>query len=354
MTQEELMQKIADFMSPPTRTANVEDETSALQPQTYDQRLPEYTPPIAKPTGIDPNAVNTPENWDQYRAFHDQMMRNIQNDPNFLMSDYLPGGNRYTNINAKSREETLRLSRLADALNNQYFISPRTGSTLRGGLRGQGVVGEQVQYGSLYRMPFETEEMRQMERMRDYERAVRGRDIGRQATALDIQTIEQQRAQYEEYLRTVRKLNEEQVRQHMEMFDYQMGYSKAIRDAMIQRANLAFELHLSRIGIPTQQAHLLNRLIGRYPTLAVPISNLFGAGDIPSPMNAAWYRAQARRYRDDEAAGLSEEEIMANQLQSMIQDIGTLVGEGTNAAAIQLREAVPAMQRALDNLRGKN
>ena len=183
------------------------------------------------------------------------------------------------NVSDMTPEETLRNSRLADALNNRYYRSGQHINSMMA-TEGGGESGSLANYGSLYQMPIETEEMRQQQRNRQYEALAQGRRINRQQDMTDMQ-LEHERDEYQRYLKNILHLDDEQIRRYMDRYDYNVEWYRKNRDQQFERAFMAYQ----RIGIPTEQANLLWRVSGGNNTRLQYFAYLMGisAGG-PTPM----------------------------------------------------------------------
>lgn len=236
------------------------------------------------------------------------MYERAAKDPNIHMQDYLPGGNQYSNINAKSRSETLRLSRLADALNNRYYRSPRaTGNYSR--TFGGGVTGEGPSQGQLYQMPVVTEESREMGRQGQYEGMQRSAELARQQGAMDLA----------------------------------LEYEKMRQQAAFQRTQSAFERELTNIQIPSRQAKIIADLaVGKWP-LAQLLAGLFGGTSAPTPQQIYYQKELGNIAERGEAAGLSNEQIYG-------QISGAVVKLGAAGIAQQFNLAPEAAKNVYDQL----
>lgn len=207
-------------------------------------------------------------------------------DPNIHMQDYLPGGNAYSNINARSRGTTLRLSRLADALNARYYRTPRdTGSYSR--TFGGGTAGAETDQGQLYKMPVETEEMREMARQGQYEGLQRTAELARQQGAMDLA----------------------------------LEYEKLKQQAAFQRTQSAFESELKSINIPSRQAQIVSSLaVGNWP-LAQLLAAMFGGTSAPTPQQTVYWQDIGNLVEQGQKAGLTNEQIYG-QMSAKIVKMG--------------------------------
>jgi len=150
---------------------------------------------------------------------------------------------RNPNVNDATYRQTLKYSRLADKMNNRYFLRPpdTIGTGIGGQVTGgtQGVTGQQA---SLYRMPIETEEMRQMQRLREYEALARGRQIGRTEDFRD------------QSQRLTLAMNLEKLRRSSELANelvYQMVQAPYRQELM--RSEREFIAELEGLRLPSEQ-----------------------------------------------------------------------------------------------------
>lgn len=104
---------------------------------------------------------------------------------NARINDNIARGSKGENANNRSFETTLRYSRLADALNNRVHTRGLRGTTGLVSAFGSGLANTS-QRAELYQMPkIETEEMRQMNTIRDLSKDQSGRQINRQQNYRD-------------------------------------------------------------------------------------------------------------------------------------------------------------------------
>lgn len=104
---------------------------------------------------------------------------------NARINDNIARGSKGENANNRNFETTLRYSRLADALNNRVHTRGLRGTTGLVSAFGSGLANTS-QRAELYQMPkIETEEMRQMNTIRDLSKDQSGRQINRQQNYRD-------------------------------------------------------------------------------------------------------------------------------------------------------------------------
>lgn len=104
---------------------------------------------------------------------------------NARINDNIARGSKGENANNRNFETTLRYSRLADALNNRVHTRGLRGTTGLVSAFGSGLANTS-QRAELYQMPkIETEEMRQMNTIRDLSEDQSGRQINRQQNYRD-------------------------------------------------------------------------------------------------------------------------------------------------------------------------
>jgi hypothetical protein len=121
------------------------------------------------------------------------MLNKLQYEPNnrnFAATDLSRGG-KYPNLNNRSANETLRLQRMVDRINNRVYLKPgQTGLRIYG--RGTSV-DRAATLPEVYQMPkIETEDTRQMTAMRGWEDAVRKAEIARQQGWQDVELTMQE------------------------------------------------------------------------------------------------------------------------------------------------------------------
>jgi hypothetical protein len=155
---------------------------------------------------------------------------------------------REPGVNDASHKDTLRYSRLVDALNNKRFITPG-----QAGVRSAYAVGgrtgrsDSIDFGDVYKMDgIETAESRAQKRAEGYEAKQKGREIDRR------ESVKDQGPEFERLLQMARlaqagNLNTEELRQRGELYDAQIA----------NRYNLPFELmrdrYATQLGMSTQE-----------------------------------------------------------------------------------------------------
>jgi len=280
-TIQEIQQSIVNLLRTPSQRTSTEAQVQT--DSGISSAIPGYNESIASAEGLDEAAMK--DYYDNYNRIYQERMKEAQENPWMHIDEYLPGKHPFT---GKTHEETTRLSRLADALNNQYFRRPGAISSVGYG-RGGKTIGQGGDAGQLYQAPVETEEMREMQRSRQLELQQRQRELARQQGLMDI-PLDQQRMIYQQQLERSGKYNAEQLRRAMELWDWQHGYSVMARQAQFARTQLAFE----RINIPREQAQILTGLAQANPVLGNLYAQLLGnAAGVPDMKQMAWLNRQA-------------------------------------------------------------
>lgn len=285
--------------------------------------------------GIDAKDVAENPYLDNLNAWENLVKERAKVNPFYHRDEYIPGGSVATNINMKNREDTLKYSRLADALNNQYFRSPQIGSTLQGGIMGQGVVGQHANFGELYKTPFETEEMRQMQRARELEKLMKERELGRQQASMD-RDLEQEKAEYMKRLELSGKYSDEKLRIFRKKLDMTIDYDLMVREEAFQRARLTFEAKLRTLQIPLAQAKTVTDLAIRNKPVADLFAVLAGANaGAPEAQHIIFAKTQAaildkwirQGLSDDQAVGALGAAIVRQGAEDLAAKTGISVAE---------------------------
>lgn len=277
---------------------------------------------------VNPNDVVTDEAKDALPGGHDldaytQAMQkyyeNMINDPAQNMDKWIAGGTGQTNANMLGRGDTLRYSRLADALNNQYFRSPRRASTQIRTIGG-GVSGQASDLGSPFRMPIETEEMRQQATARAGDAATKQADIARQAAALGM-TVEQYR----------------------NVMGLETEYRRDTKRAQIDRAQMAFR----ELRMTADKINVLNSLMnqGNTPT-ADMLAYLYGMPmGVPDPQQRAFLLALGDKVKDDIDNNVSSEQMYNNLTRFITEATMKNAALLTGAFGRGLQSFIPDVQR---------
>lgn len=297
---------------------------------------------------LDPNALGwQPENaqdndyLDLLDTWQDTMIQQAYKNPEFMQQQFIPYGSEDTNVSGMSGPESLRLSRLADAINNRYYRQPRTGSTFRGGLRGQGVVGNAADHASLTKMPIETEEMRQMQRARTYEQTLRGREIGRQQDTKDMQ-LEQERKKFDEHLRLAGIDSETERKKYLDQWDFAKGYHTLERDIQADKIRAGFLANLNMVGIKGVQAQMVSDFAISNPVFAAAFASLVGT-ESPDIEQKIWLQTAAQTVLDGQAKGQSNEKILSNLAEMFTKQglakTGALISSGVTGAIDTTKKA---------------
>ena len=255
----------------------------------------DYQKTSVKPEGIKPEYMND-DYWSRHQEAVQQNRLMLESNPDMNYREDLARGSRTRNVSDMTPEETLRYSRLADALNNRYYRGMqqlRSGVALRGGQYS----GSTGSLGELYRMPIETEEMRQQARSRDYETLVRASEIARQQVLKGL-PLEQAQARLAAQLRESTNLSDALIQQNMAIFGHQLQYDVLRRQQAFARHYGAFMSFLQQVHIPYTQANLIARSTITDPLLASAFSSLTGGGITASPEHAILFNALSNELKD--------------------------------------------------------
>jgi hypothetical protein len=127
---------------------------------------------------------------------------------------------RKTGVNDASHKDTLRYSRLVDALNNRRYIGPAKGGTFDI-IHGQGAVqsgNTAIGPGDIYKMDgLETAESRAQRRAEGYEATERGREINRREDVKDMPAALERFKQLA-VLEQARALTQEEMAERRQLF----------------------------------------------------------------------------------------------------------------------------------------
>lgn len=255
----------------------------------------DYQKTSVEPEGIKPEYMND-DYWSRHQEAVQQNRLMLESNPDMNSREDLARGSRTRNVSDMTPEETLRYSRLADALNNRYYRGMqqlRSGVALRGGQYS----GSTGSLGELYRMPIETEEMRQQVRSRDYETLVRAAETARQQTLKGL-PLEQAQARLAAQLRESTNLSDTQIQQYMAVFGHQLQYDVLRQQQAFARHYGSFMSFLQQVNIPYTQANLIARSTITDPLLASAFSSLTGGGITASIEHGILFNDLSNKLKD--------------------------------------------------------
>jgi hypothetical protein len=306
----------------------------------------EYQETPMRATGPNPEAMN-PQYWERHREAVDYNMGLLENNPWLNVGVDLSRGSLQRNVSDMTPQETLRYSRLADALNNRYYRGLeqlRSGVALRGGQYS----GSTAQLGERYQMPIETEEMRQMQRTRGYEQATRMAEIARQQATMGV-PLEQTRARLEMQLKESGNLSDSQIKQIMDIFDYQLNYDRVAQQMAFARHYAQFTGFLQGVHIPQAQGNIIARQSVADPLLAAAFSNITGGGLTASQEQAIYFNDVARRLE-----GVTDARQQQQVMYSSLIELGAEgLAQVGRIAPSEARAIVNAAQEGLRELTGR-
>lgn len=255
----------------------------------------QYQETSVEPEGVKPEYMND-DYWTRHQEAVQQNRMMLESNPDMNSREDLARGSRLRNVNDMSPQETLRYSRLADSLNNRYYRGLqqlRSGVALRGGQYS----GSTGSLGELYRMPIETEEMRQQGRTRDYETLVRASEIARQQVLKGL-PLEQVQARLAAQLRESTNLSDTLIQQNMAVFGHQLQYDVLRQQQAFARHYGSFMSFLQHVHVPHTQANLIARSTVVDPLLASAFSSMTGGGITASPEHGIFFNALGNKLKD--------------------------------------------------------
>lgn len=190
-------------------------------------------------------------------------------------------GDAKYNANALGPKATLEYSRMADALNNEIYLTPGRAGNL-GAVLGGGTSGSYGVQHQLEKMPqIETEEMRQQRDIANLSKTQSERMIRRQQNAKDV-PVDIQKEQLLE------KLAEEGIISRDNLDYYKTLNLEQLRQNVIAPYNVKMQQAVeaySRVGIPEWQAQRINELQDQLKGIpANLLGQLFGIVSIPYDM----------------------------------------------------------------------
>ena len=190
-------------------------------------------------------------------------------------------GDAKYNANALGPKATLEYSRMADALNNELYLTPGRAGNL-GAVLGGGTSGGYGVQHQLSKMPqIETEEMRQQRDIANLSKTQSERMIRRQQNAKDV-PVDIQKEQLLE------KLAEEGIISRDNLEYYKTLNLEQLRQNVIAPYNFKMQQAMeaySRVGIPEWQAQRINELQDQLKGIpANLLGQLFGIVSIPYDM----------------------------------------------------------------------
>jgi hypothetical protein len=231
----------------------------------------------------------------------DQHLENIQrirkrwkDDPNLHQNEDISKSDTLT---GKTFDETLKASRLADKLNNQWYRTPISpGYYFGGAARASGG-------GHYFQMPVETEEMRTMQRARAAKAGQMEAEQGRQQA---FRNIPLEAAQAER--------------------SFSSKWSELKRDQQMEWARETYTQELMlRVG--AAKANMIMGVFWSDPALAILLGQVLGSTIVPAPMQVTWLSQQAELAQEMRDAGKSQAEITV----AINQAAGELLTESTGA-----------------------
>jgi hypothetical protein len=241
------------------------------------------------------------------------------------------GGTASTNANGMGAYRTNRLARLADAMNNTYYIRHGDiGSRFAGS--GSANANDRIEANTVYQMPIETEEQRQMARAGQHEIKDRGQ-------RMDLrQTYRSQTAKLEE----LRKLD--QLAQNGKINDEQLAIRKELRDELMyenyraqldyRMANEAykFQTWLTNFTIKQQQIKEVTAIWQNGDQgLATVVANMLGhSGPLPNQLQSLTESLLAKATKDIRETGVVSNGVkqgLSNALQQVSDFTGIPIPE---------------------------
>jgi hypothetical protein len=197
-------------------------------------------------------------------------------DFNKQFLDYINSGNiphtgldedpvRKTGVNDATHKDTLRYSRMVDALNNKRYISPgqagvRSTYANAGGRTGR---ADPIDFGQVYKMDgLETAESRAQKRAEGYEALERGREINRRENVKDMGP-------------ELARLNQlAAIEQTRDLYAAEIRERETIYNAMIaNRYNLPFQMMQTQYGARIQQLqHMYSTQLSAYLSRIIGIN----------------------------------------------------------------------------------
>ena len=199
--------------------------------------------------------------WDRLKNLSAEQQAELPGEAHIY--DNLTGGDAQRNISGIGAERTRKLSRMADALNNKYYRSPGSAGVLSATRDGT-PTGQGSDFGQKYRMPIETEEMRQMRRAGEYEGVQRRSEIERQQKYKN-RDLERNNAIWQEEMRRSGMYSNEELRRAGALFD-----SNTSRDFGI------FMQYLANVTIKDEQRHMITKAFLINPTLGALVAATMG------------------------------------------------------------------------------
>ena len=207
--------------------------------------------------------------------------KNMSETPEAYGDENVAKGDKKYNANGLGPKATLEYSRMADALNNELYLTPGRAGNL-GAVLGGGTSGGYGVQHQLSKMPqIETEEMRQQRDIANLSKTQSERMIRRQQNAKDVPVD----AQKEQLLE---KLAEEGIISRDNLEYYKTLNLEQLRQNVIAPYNFKMQQAMeaySRVGIPEWQAQRINELQNQLKGVpANLLGQLFGIVSVPYDM----------------------------------------------------------------------
>lgn len=317
-----LLAQLNAIKNPVTPTSREPDKPISV---TYaGQDVPDPTAP--KPPDDRSSSINA-YGVDDTSSIFDNYLNYIKDAPYSHGREDLVRGNSQTNLNGQDYSRTLRNQRLIDMMNNRVYM-PYEDIGNRGAQRGGGADGAGIENKQPFRMPkIETEETRQMERLRKREATSTERQINRQENFRDQSALLNQMAQYER-LNRAGKLSEQDRQNWKHAYDtwYLQTHEAAFQFRYMQ-AEDRFKKYLTDIEIKdVQQAKFLKLWQEGRHNEAVIIANMYnqGYGPLPGFIDIA-NEAMMRQLADQISAARTPEDY-----QRIFEQAGRAVGTVTS------------------------
>lgn len=196
-----------------------------------------------------------------------------QGDTNYRVGENLALPDVRYNASGVNPARTQRLSRMADALNNMAYRPPGDTGTRNFSVFGNANANDGFSSPAPQHFPqIETEEMRQMQRNRQYESIVQNAEIARRAGLLNMPMAMQ--GLYQTHLMAqAGQLSQEEIRRRQEYFNQQIHDLQLARNEDYRRAYDIF----SKLGLPQHQAKVLHEWWSRDPMFTGQVmAQLFG------------------------------------------------------------------------------
>lgn len=226
-------------------------------------------------------------------AYYNWVRARLPFTPEAEWNKDLVRGDRSTNVSGRDPRDVARLSRLADKMNNRVYLGPADI-----GHRTFNMGNDPIRFSQMYQMPkVETEDTRQMERMRQYEAQDRTRDIARQNDYKDLDRLWADR-KYIETMRREGRMSDKEADYRLKPLDEEIRRLILKFDTTNLKHLKSWETTMTQLGIPVAIGNLIYKTAGENPLLAKTLAMALNKPGAPDAMQILRNSALYNLYND--------------------------------------------------------